>query len=272
VTAPTQDRPRVHAPIDPRIRDRRIEVIREAGRRRLRITLVIASAIVVVGLVYLAIRSPLLDVDRIRVTGNRRESVSQIVDAARVHTGDALLLVNRGAIERRVERLPWVASVHVRRELPHTLEYVVTEYAPTAYVRIGPHRVALVASTGRVIQHAPAAPPNAVQVLGERAVPAAGALLADPDVADVVRKLPPRLGAQVRAIEVGGASITLVLRTPSTPSAPQCTGGGPTEQIRLGTLADLADKGAAALAVVDHLAGQPFTYVDVATPQAPVSC
>ena len=75
--APTEDRPRVaRPPIDPRIRDRRIEVIREAGRRRLRVTLVIASAIVVVGLAYLTVRSPLLDVDHIQVTGSQRESAS----------------------------------------------------------------------------------------------------------------------------------------------------------------------------------------------------
>ena len=58
--------------IDPRIRERRIEVIREAGRRRLRITLVVASTIVVVGLAYLAVRSPLFDVDHIRVARELR--------------------------------------------------------------------------------------------------------------------------------------------------------------------------------------------------------
>src|SRR6476620_5690143 len=95
-------------PIDPRIRERRIEVIREAGRRRLRITLVVASAIIVIGLAYLTIRSPLLDLDHVRVTGAQRESASAVQAAAKLHLGDPLLFVNTGAVERRIEQLPWV--------------------------------------------------------------------------------------------------------------------------------------------------------------------
>jgi hypothetical protein len=42
-------------------------------------------------------------------------------------------------------------------------------------------------------------------------------------------------------------------------------------EVRLGGLSEIRAKGIAALAVLDHLAGQPFTYIDVAAPQAPVS-
>jgi cell division protein FtsQ len=243
-------------PIDPRIRERRIEVIREAGRRRLRITLVAASAIIVIGLAYLAVMSPLLDVDRIRVSGNRRESARDIRAAAKVKPGDPLLFVDTGAVARRVERLPWVEKARVHRDFPGTLEIVVSDFVPTAYVRGAGGRFALIASTGRVIAMARTHPAQAVEIRGERHVPAVGSLLSPPDAADVVSKLPPRLASHVIAIDVGD-TFALELR-----------GGG---QVRLGSLDGLAAKGASALAVLHRLGGTAFTYIDVSAPQAPVS-
>jgi cell division protein FtsQ len=243
-------------PIDPRIRERRIEVIREAGRRRLRITLVVASAIIVFGLVYLAIRSPLLDLDHVRVTGARRESASDVQAAARVHLGDALLFVDTGAIARRVERLPWVEHAVVHRDFPGTLRIAITDYVPTAYVRRPDGRVVLIASNGRAVALVQSTPRVAVEIRGMRVVPAVGSLLSPPGAANILRLLPARLRALVGAIDIGD-SFALDLRS-----------GG---QVRLGTLDHLRAKGLAALGVLDHLAGQPFTYIDVSAPQAPVS-
>jgi cell division protein FtsQ len=241
--------------IDPRIRERRIEVIREAGRRRLRITLVVASTIVVVGLAYLAVRSPLFDVDHVRVTGARSESAGEIRAAARVHLGAPLLFVDTGAVARRVERLPWVEHAHVRRDLPGTLTITVTDYVPTAYVRAPDGRVALIASTGRVVAIGRRVPAAAVEIRGERVVPAVGSLLSPPEAADVVGQLPARLRPRVGAIDVDVFALEL-------------RGGG---QIRLGSLDHLGAKGVAALAVLDHLGGTAFTYIDVSAPRAPVS-
>jgi hypothetical protein len=81
-------------------------------------------------------------------------------------------------------------------------------------------------------------------------------LLSPPAAANVIHRLPARLGTQVRAVSLG-AVIALEL-----------IGGG---EIRLGTLEHLAAKGASALAVLDHLNGAKFTYIDVSAPQAPVS-
>ncbi len=243
-------------PIDPRIRERRIEVIREAGRRRLRVTLFVASAIIVIGLAYLTIRSPLLDLDHVRVTGAQRESASDVQAAARLHLGDPLLFVDTGAIARRVERLPWVERAVVHRDFPGTLTITVTDYVPTAYVRRPDGRVVLIASNGRAVALAQTTPAVAVEIRGERVAPTVGSLLSPPEAADVMRHLPGRLRALVSAIDVGD-SFGLDLRS-----------GG---QVRLGTLDHLGAKGLAALGVLDHLAGQPFTYIDVSAPQAPVS-
>jgi len=257
VTVTTEERPRVRPPIDARIRERRIEVIREAGRRRLRVTLVVTSTIVALGLVYLGVHSPLLNVDHVRVSGAHQETTAQIVRAARVHKGAALLFVDTGRIARRIEQLPWVQHARVTRDLPGTIRIKITEYQPGAFVRIGANRMALAASTGRVIALASAAPKGAIEVVGEKAAPTVGTLLSPPAVARVPASLPGRLRSRVRAIDVAHAGGTLLLR-----------GGG---EVRLGGLTEIRAKGIAALAVLDHLAGAPFRYIDVAAPQAPVS-
>lgn len=264
---PASDRPlRSRPPIDPRIRERRIEVLRAAGRRRLHVTLVIASLIVVLGLTYLMVHSPFLNVDHIRITGARRETPSAIRRATGVQRGDALLFVNAGAVARRLERLPWVAQATVRRELPGTLAIEVEEYVPTAYMRVGPKQVGLIASTGRLIAYAKAAPLHVAQMVGEQTAPAIGEAISRPGAAGVLERLPPRLRAEVQAIDVSEPNIALVLRRTAPAGAPFRS-----SQVRIGSLADLADKGPAALAVMDHYGTQPFTYIDVSAPQAPVS-
>jgi cell division protein FtsQ len=257
VTVTTGSNPPARPAIDPRIRERRIEVIREAGRRRLRITLIVASTIVVLGLAYLTVQSPLLDVDHIRVTGARREGDAAILAAAGVEKGAPMLWVDTGRIAARLERLPWVARASVERDFPASINIAVTEYKPTAYVRVAADRVALVAATGHVIAFAPAPTPGAIEVKAQTTPPRIGASVSPPTVARVALELPARLREQVTAITVGEA-VALTLGN-----------GGP--EIRLGTLGDLRSKGVSALAVLDHLAGRACEYVDVAAPQAPVS-
>jgi len=243
-------------PIDPRIRERRIEVIREAGRRRLRITLVVASAIIVVGVAFLAVHSPLLDLDHVRVTGAQRESASDVQTAARLHLGAPLLFVDTGAVARRVEQLPWVQRAVVHREFPGTLTIASTDYVPTSYVRRPDGSVVLIASSGRAVALSRNTPGVAVEIRGVRVAPSVGSLLSPPAAADVIRQLPGRLRGLVGAIDVGD-TFALELRS-----------GG---QVRLGTLEHLRAKGIAALGVLDHLAGQGFEYIDVSAPLAPVS-
>src|SRR5204862_6249298 len=129
--------------------------------------------------------------------------------AARVNLGDPLLFVNQGAVARRVEHLPWVEHASVHRDMPGTLRITVTEYVPTSYVRAPDGRVALIASTGRVIGIGRRVPAAAVEIRGVRVVPAVGSLLSPPESADVMRQLPARLRARVGAIDVGVFALEL---------------------------------------------------------------
>jgi cell division protein FtsQ len=240
--------------IDPRFRERRIEVAREAGRRRLRVLIVIASVVAVVAVGVVVVKSPFLDVDRVAVHGMSHVSAADIKKAAHVEPHQPLLLANTGAIARRIERLPWVEHASVTRAWPGTLNVKVTEYTAAAYARAGAS-VVLIAPNGHAIAHAPNAPAGAIEVRGLRRAPADGELLSPPDAAGIASKLPPTLAQQVVAIDVG-TGVALILGR-----------GG---SIRLGSLDDLDAKAAAALAVLAQHGDAPFAYIDVSTPQTPV--
>jgi cell division protein FtsQ len=241
--------------IDPRIRERLIAVKREAGRRRLRLLLAGCCVLSTAGLAWLTINAPFFDIDRVEIRGDQRVSDKQIRAAARVDAHTPLLLVDAGAIAERIEALPWVANASVHREWPGTLRIDVSEHQASSYIRSG-NKALLVAPTGRIVAEVDAAPEGVMEVRGVRRAPVVGQLLAPADAANIVGKLPLALAERVEAVDVS-RGITLVLR-----------GGG---AIRLATADNLEAKAASAQAVLDHLDGEPFTYIDVSTPQRPVS-
>jgi cell division protein FtsQ len=242
--------------INPRMRERRIEVQRQAGRRRLRVLLVVTSVLSAAGLVFLTITSPLLDVDTIRVAGARHVTAAQLRTASGVDLHDHLLFVDTAAVVHRLERLSWVEHASVRRDLPGTLNITIAEYHPAAYVRIA-GGVMLVAASGHVIAPARAAPVHTVEVRGVRHAPGPGQLLSPPDAAGVVTRLPAALANRIAAVDVSGSGFVL-----------DVMGGG---EIRLGDTSGLDAKAASAQAVLARLGPGPFSYIDVSTPDRPVS-
>src|SRR5690606_28763699 len=90
---------RAPATIDPRLRARRTAVRRDEGRRRLRrlVGLVAVCAILAGG--YLITRSPLLDVDQVRVEGAHRTGAEQLLDATGLRTGEPMTDIDIGSAE-----------------------------------------------------------------------------------------------------------------------------------------------------------------------------
>ena len=220
-------------PIDPRIRDRRIEVLRTQGRRRLRWTIGLIVFGAVVALAWLVTHSSLLEVGRIRVTGAQQAAPAEVQRAAGVR-GDPILFVDTGEVD-----------IHG------------TERRPAAWVRRAPDRVAMVDVHGRVLADAPAPPPGLPEITGLRAVPRAGRDIAPNAAARVLEKLPPALGLRTTRITVDGDAVTLGVKD------------GP--EVRLGSPRDVAAKARAALAVLAATAGAPPRYIDVRVPAAPVA-
>ncbi len=123
--------------IDPRLRARRIEVRRAEGRRRLRLVLMLVVLVAAGAGAWGLTRSPLLDLDHVRVEGVSTETASAVADAAGAARGTALLDLDLGAIEASVAELPWVASVEATRQWPGTLHIAVTERVAIARLPVG---------------------------------------------------------------------------------------------------------------------------------------
>ncbi|HEX5614162.1 MAG TPA: FtsQ-type POTRA domain-containing protein [Acidimicrobiia bacterium] len=256
----TLPRPPAPAPpggIDPRIRARRVAVVRAQGRRRLRILIVVAAVVVTSGIAYLVVESPLLDVDAVEVAGVAHLTPDAVVTAAAVPDGAALARLDTAAVAERVEALPWVASASVHRDFPGTVRIEVIERTPRAFVRADDGTVVLIGADGTVLGSAPSAPEGALEVLGLRRTPSAGSLLSPPGAAHALDALPDALAARVGTILLGEpGAVALGLRD----------GGA----IRLGSLDDLVAKGAAAAAVLERLpADAALDYIDVRVPSAP---
>jgi len=244
-------------PIDPRIRDRRIEVLRTQGRRRLRWTIGLIVVGAVLAAAWIVTHSSLLDVGRVRVTGAQQATPAEVRHAAGVRRGDPVLFVDTGAVEHRVERVAWVDKARVERSLGGEVDVHVTERRPAAWARRAPDRVALVDVHGRVLADAAAPPPGLPEFTGLRSVPRAGRQIAPVAAARVLEKLPPALGLRVTRITVDGDTVTLGVRD------------GP--EVRLGSPRGVAAKARAALAVLASTTGAPPRYIDVRVPSAPVA-
>lgn len=123
-------------PMDPRLRARRIEVLRAQGRRRLRIliALVIAS-VLAVAVWWVIVRSPLFDVDGIEVVGAGRVDVDQVIAAAGIDRGEPLVEVDVEAAEAAVADLPWVDTVRADVGLRGEVTLELTERVPVAALR-----------------------------------------------------------------------------------------------------------------------------------------
>lgn len=249
--------------IDPRIRARRVEVIREQGRRRLRILLVGVSVLCALGLGWLVVESPLLAVRHVRVSGATHVSAVEVRSAAGVTNGAALVTLDGGAIARRVEKLPWVLRASVTKHLPGTLRIAVTERTPVAWAHVdGTPKgtaVALLDASGRVLATTDAPPAALPELVGLGPMPQTGGLVRR-TLLDVRARLADNLAPFVTAITTSPSGVTLRLAN-----------GAAAGEIRLGRPDELTAKTDAALAVMRGLGGTRAHYIDVSVPQAPAT-
>jgi len=196
--------PRVAAvAVDPRFRARRNAVRRGEGRRRLRRLLVLVTLAAVALSAVVVLRSPVLDVDEVAVSGARRLDPALVRKVAGIDVGRPILLADLDGAAEALEALPWVAAAEVTRDLPGTVQVRVREREAVAVVAAG-DRAVLVDRDGRVLEDASTATgAGHVRVVAPDAPPAPGrtvpaALRTAVDLAGRLRTNPPGAVAEVR--------------------------------------------------------------------------
>lgn len=118
-----------------------------ARRRDDRPLRLLLAVLVIGGICWALLASPLLGVRTIQVDGLGTLSADQVREAAGVDPGTPLLRVDVDAVRARVARLPQVASVEVTRGWPHSV--VITLEERTAVAIVGePGRRSLVDAHG----------------------------------------------------------------------------------------------------------------------------
>ncbi len=244
--------------VDPRLRQRRIDVARSVGRRRLRRLGVLGLLVAVAALVWVVLHSPLLDVDRVEVAGAERTAVASVVDAAGVTAGTPLVEVDAARVRARVARLPWVSGATVDRGWDGVVRVAVVERVPVAVLAAG-EGSALVDAAGVVTAVVASRPVGLPLVATGGAAPPPGAEVPvrARRALRVVAALPDRWRGGVDTVaDAGREGIELRL-----------TGGG---AILLTGSGDLALELVAAVTVVDAEGVPDGAVLDVRVPRAPV--
>lgn len=243
--------PRRVVPLAPR-RQAEEQAARRARRdRRLRLAGYGGLSLLPLGVLgWLALSSPLLDVDEVAVTGTAALPARMVAETAAVPRGSALVAVDLDAARARVAALPRVASVEVVRDWPGTVRVTVVERVPVAVVAGADGTRRLVDADGTAYAEAGSGPdgvpPTAVELRVD--APSAGDPATRAALA-VVTDLPPALRDRLAWVAA------------SSPTAVELgLDGG--RRVLWGAPGGTAEKAGAVLA----LDGKPGEEVDVTTP------
>jgi cell division protein FtsQ len=170
-----------------------------------------AAALLVVAVIWALLGSSVLVVRSVHAAGTRLVPRSRIIAAAGIARGTPMIRIDSGAIARRIERIPQVASALVRRQWPATVVITVQDRVPGLAVRQG-SAFALIDGSGVVVLRSATRPAGLPLLTG---TPSA-ALRGSPAVsaaAAIVRQLPAALRRRVAEVRAPAAdAVTLVLR------------------------------------------------------------
>ena len=136
----------------PRFRARRIEVKRDAGRRRLRrlAALGVLALLIVAG--YLVTGSPLLDLDRVRVAGLAHTDEATLLAAGGLHAGQPMTKLDIDSARSAISSLPWIDTVAIDRHWPGTVTVTVVERRAVAALTVDASHWLVLDATGRVLE------------------------------------------------------------------------------------------------------------------------
>jgi cell division septal protein FtsQ len=147
-------------------------------------------------------RSPILDLDRVQVSGAEHTSLDAIRDASGLDLRTAMTDLDLAGARTAVAALPWVGEVHIARRWPATAVIRVVERVPAASVRT-PDGIVLVDKTARVLERVATAPADLPKLVVVDPPVEPGAV--QPHVAELISvavQLSPELRAWVSSLTV----------------------------------------------------------------------
>ncbi len=215
---------------------------------------------VVAGAGWWVLHTPWFSAKEVTVIGVKGRLAAAVLRASGLRAHPALVSIDPAAVAARVEALPEIGHVVVRRHFPDAVSVAVTLRRPVATVaRVG-GGVALVDRRGRVLADEASPQPGlvALSVLGPPPGPPGTFLPArDRGGLEVAATLPPALRPLTTVVAVGSAgSVRLGLAAGV--------------DVALGPPVNLAAKYEAAASVLAAATVAPGDVLDVSVPAAPV--
>lgn len=203
--------------MDPRIWARRRSVVKEQGRRRLRLLLVGLGVLAFVVGGWFLLHTALFGARSITVTGAVHETADQVIAAAGLAGHPALLDVDTGAAAAKIEQLPWVRSAAVHVSWPDGVHIAVSEETPRFVAQTAAGTWVEVSDDGRVLASSTTRPPGLLLLTVPVSPQGVGTVLPAKDEAglDVAASLPASFAAQVTGVSVEPAGwVQLAMTTP----------------------------------------------------------
>jgi cell division protein FtsQ len=207
-------------------------------------------------------RSDLLAVHRYRLVGARHLTLARVLALANVPAPDATLIrFPSAAVQLRISRDPWVASVTIHRRLPDTIEFEVRERVPVALVDAGNVRWAVDASGSVIATQAASGHvslPVVRQVTG--ITPAVGSRIASPSLENAL--------AVLAGVSDVTRAMVVAINAPSVDGTALMTKDN--VEILVGRAENLAEKDAIARRILASQHGK-VVFIDVRSTDRPVS-
>lgn len=240
--------------MEPRLAERRKSVSEDRARKRLKwILVVIALLAVVFGSLWL-VRSPILSIRQVDVTGAQFSNPRAVLQSLAMDIGTPTIDIDGDAITMSILEDPWIESARVEIRWPGTIQIDVIERTPVAPVLAGDQWV-LVASDGGVIMSVPIPGTDIASVAIDQGSLDPGEVISDPLTLGAlvfVRHLSEQNRAGAR-IDTNGEGLSAYVAG---------------HVIRLGRPVDMAEKAA----VLDALLSsgiEPGASIDLIAPLRP---
>lgn len=241
--------------MDRKIAARRHGVTEQRATARLRIVIGLAVLAVFAAAVFWLIRSPLLEIQDITITGAEHSTPAASLARFDVGPGTPTISVDAGALEADLLTDPWIAEAAVTVTWPGSVDVLVTEHVPIAVV-VAQNGLAQVTLEGNVVSIIgdsagyPTIVPAGAGMARPGGLMAGGAMLGS---LKFVSGLPPEL-----------AATTVITIDDSSQIAAQVGD----YEVRLGRAIDMRSKAAALIALIDY-GVEPGSSIDVTAARRP---